>query len=500
MPDKGKRPLKARGDFVDGRFVKPRKGRDVLVSWDPGDPSVVVGEFPLGEGVAEEALAAARAALPAWSALDAASREQALQRLRAELRNRSEELAGLISLEAGKPPWEARGEVQAMTFALDAVLGPGLAALRPTASPPKRSRPLVRPVGTVVVLPPASQPALLLHADAISAMAAGCTVVAKPSELAPAVGQLYAEVVAEADLPRGVFNLVQGGPVLGAELARSPLADGVLFAGREPSARAVLAAAEEGGPGRLVRVMCTGHAGALVLDDADLDEAACSVAIGGCMSAGQRCTSTKRVLVDRRVADRFAERLAALLERLAVGHPSEPGTFMGPLASPEIVELYVAELHRLEAAGAVELVAGAPLTSRRRGALVSPALVQLEPDRLADLCDREPPGPILALAVCDGLEEGMALLGRSPFGISTSVFGRDRKDLDRAAALCEAPLCLLNLPTTHLLASLPFVPRGRSGNGVPCGVLTPRSCTRPGAVVEAESPFDATHLPPGLRS
>ena len=182
----------------------------------------------------------------------------------------------------------------------------------------------------VVVLSPHSQPAYLLHADAVAAMAAGCTVVCKPSELTPATGQLYAEIVGEADLPRGVFNLVQGDAATGAALTASPLAQGVLFAGSEANGRRLVEAVAARPGERVLRTLLSGQAAAIVADDANLDEAAYQIVIGACAGSGQRCTSTRRVIADRRIVDPLAGKLVHLLQHLKVGHSSDAGELHGP--------------------------------------------------------------------------------------------------------------------------------------------------------------------------
>jgi succinylglutamic semialdehyde dehydrogenase len=491
--------IKPRGDYINGRFLRPRRADGMIPSVDPGDSDEIVGEFPVHQGAPVEALAAARAAFPAWAALSVAARVAALQKLRAELRNRHDDLVAVLSAETGRPLWETQGEVRTMYGVLDGVLNNGLAELQLRHPATGESHVEFRPLGVVVVLSPYPQPALLLHSDAIAALAAGCTVVAKPSDLAPASGQLYAEIVHEADLPRGVFNLVQGDAVTGATLAASPDSDGVLFCGSEANGRKLLGHLA-GEASKMVRVLLSGHAAALVLDDANLDEAAYRIVIGACTGTGQRCTSTRRVVAHRRILDPLVQRLVHLLQRVKIGYSTDADSFIGPLIHPRVVDEYQACLTRIADVGGQELVHGGPLSVQRRGFYVTPSLHQVSAEALATLGQREAIGPTLALAAVSDLEEGVALINSSPLGLVSSVFCRSERSLAQARQRIDSGLCLHNLPTTKWPTKLPVTPRGRSGNSVPCGTLTARTCTRLFVGSGSEEAFDPTMLPPGLPS
>ncbi len=486
---------KPKGDYLKGRFVRARRPDAVVTSLDPGDTSRPPVEFPVDASAPERALEAAREAQPAWGAMPAQARVAALQKLRAELRNRGEDLVATLSMETGRPLWETRAEVRSMYGVLDGVFNQGLAEVQPRHAGGSELE--FHPLGAVAVLAPYSQPCLLLHADATAALAAGCTVVCKPSEHTPASAQLYAEIVHEADLPRGVFNLVQGDWAVGAALAGSALVDGVLFSGSESSGRRLLAATAGAGD-RVVRVLASGHAAALVLDDANLDEAAYKIVIGACTGSGQRCTSTRRVVVHRRVADALVAKLRQLLEHVQIGHGSDPASLLGPLISEDVVLAYLTELKRVSGHAAEALVAGGKLTARRPGHYVRPALFRTDGEGLAAIASQESIGPILSLAVVEDLDEGLELALASPFGLTMSVFCRSARELALVRERQTCALCLHNLPTTKWPTKLPVVPRGRSGNGLPAGTATVRTCTRMSVNLASETALDLTMLPPGL--
>jgi acyl-CoA reductase-like NAD-dependent aldehyde dehydrogenase len=383
-----------------------------------------------------------------------------------------------------------------MHVELDGLLEGALTELALRRPAPVESHVEFKPLGVVVVLSPFPQPALLMHLDVLGALVAGNTVVCKPSELTPATAQLYAEIFHEADLPRGIFNMVQGDPAVGEELAGSPGVDGVLFAGSVAGGRRLLEA--QCGSDRLVRVLVSGHAAVVVMDDAHIDEAAYQVVIGACTTAGQRCTSTHRVLVHRRVADRLLAQLVSLLEQMKVGYSTDPGTFMGPLISSQAVDRYLGQMKHIGGLGGKELVHGAPLSSRRRGFYVAPSLHQLSLEAMSQIhSDDELAGPLLVVSVVDTLEQGLELLKEGPACMAMSVFCRSARTMDRIRQAQPAGLCLQNLPTTHFPVRLPHQPRGL-GNALPAGTLTARTCTRLSVTVRRQAALDVTMLPPGL--
>lgn len=380
---------------------------------------------------------------------------------------------------------------------LDGYIEHCLAELSLCRLPPVESRVEFHPVGVVAVLTPYPQPALLMHLDAVGAMAAGCTVVCKPSELTPGTAQLYADVVHEADLPRGVFNMVQGDASVGNALALDPDVDGVLFAGSVVAGEQLLGALSCSP--KMVRTLVSGNAAAVVLDDAHLVEAAYQIVIAACTSAGQRCTSVHRVVVHRRVADQLTDRLVQLLEQLRVGYATDADTFMGPLIGSAAVERYLSRLKRIGDLGGQELVHGAPLSSRRRGYYVTPSLHTLSLEAVGPLADPEELlGPLLVVSVFDDLDQGIDAIRASARPCTVlSVFTRSHRALERVRGGYPAALCLQNLPTTHLPVRLPLQPWSQ-GNGHAVGTLTARSCARLTVVVEREAALDVTMLPPGM--
>lgn len=488
------------GDYIDGRFLKRRHADGQLISHDPCHRDRGLGEFPLYDEAAAEAVAAARAAFPEWSQSSLDERLAAIRKLRAQLQNRGEDLAQLTAAETGRPLWEARGDVVAMRQQLDSIVRHGLAEIELQGPPPVRTEVSFRPRGVVAVIAPCSQPALLLHLDAVAALAVGCTVVCKPSPSTPAVGQLYAELIHEADLPRGVFNLVQGDDGCGLRLAEDADVDAVLFSGSHQSARSLrdaVAANAERSP--LLRLHSSALPGALVLDDANIEQAVSAIIIGACASSGLRCSNTRVVLVEQRIADRLQDQLLATLSRVNIGQSTATDTFLGPLPNESYVETFEADLRHLRSESKSELLYGGRHERlSEEGPYVTPALFGVDAATLPSLLQRELCGPVLLLSAVEDAEQGAKLLAQPHRQLCHAIFTHDPDALTHVRATAPGSALLINQATSRWLGDLPLEPRQPLGGSLAGGSLTARALVQPSVLVESDSAFDPTALPPGI--
>ena len=332
-------PFEARGDFIDGAFVLPEHASGEIALEDPGDTRAELGAFPFALESIDAAVEAARRAWPAWRDRPPEERADLLRRFGEALRSEREALAQLIAREVGKPLWEARTEADAMAGKIDITLGDGLELVRERSfevGAGTVARWTQHARGVLAVLGPFNFPGHLVHGHVVPALATGNTVVIKPSERTPAVGQLYADLAARAGFPPGVVNTVQGDGASGAVLAAHPDIDGVLFTGSWDVGRRILAATTDQ-PWKLVALEMGGKNAALVAADANLEAAARAIVFGATVTCGQRCSATSRAVVARGVAQELSERLVALLGALKVGYPLDDDVFMGPLGSQQVL-------------------------------------------------------------------------------------------------------------------------------------------------------------------
>jgi succinylglutamic semialdehyde dehydrogenase len=320
--------VQALGNFIGGAFVAP--SGTALVSRNPAADGAVVFETGYTVGAVRDAVSAAAAAQPAWAALGPSERAAHLERFKTAIAARANELADAIVLETGKLRSEAKQEIQTLLNRFDLVKAAIASDLKPgVVAPGEQLR--YAALGVVGVIGPFNFPLHLCHAHVVPALLAGNTVVVKPSDITPLCGQRYAECAQAAGLPTGVFNLVIGQGDVGAAMVEQPLR-GLCFTGSWTVGRRILEAALDR-PEMLTALEMGGKNACVVLDDCSLRQALHEVVVGGYLSAGQRCTGTERVLVHRKIADRFIDALAKIIRELRFGSPEDATMFAGPLAT-----------------------------------------------------------------------------------------------------------------------------------------------------------------------
>jgi succinylglutamic semialdehyde dehydrogenase len=340
----------------------------------------------------------------------------------------------------------------------------------------------------LAVLGPFNFPGHLVNGHVIPALASGNTCVIKPSEYAPAVGQLYADLCHRAGLPAGVVNLIQGGGAAGAALAEHPGVDGVLFTGSWRVGRAILEATLDQ-PQKIVALEMGGNNAALVCDDADIAAAARAIAFAACVTAGQRCTATRRVLVTPGVSRALTDALVRLFREVRIGGPFAEDVFSGPVISAAARERHAQLLRWAADDGAERLVDGGPCEGPARGHWVRPTLHRVT-RRLGDsrYQREEHFVPDVWIHEVDSLEAGIAAIDDSDYGLVASVFSAERETYERVYRETRIGLLNWNLTTVGASSRLPFGGTRRSGNDRPAGATSTLYCTYPVGSLEAEAP------------
>ncbi len=467
---------------------------DLLVSRSPADPKDEVGRFPMADAAAvADAVERARAAFPAWRDAGFEARAAVLRRFRDRAAERKEELATLIAREVGKALWDARGEAGLLPAKVDVTLGEGMRLIE-TLEAGAGARATFHPRGVLAVLGPFNFPAHLPNGHIVPALATGNTAVLKPSDLSPAVGDWMLRVWREAGLPAGVLEGVQGGAGTGRALAAHPDVDGVLFTGSWSVGRA-LSEATLDQPGKILALEMGGKNAMLVLDDADLELAASEAALSIAATTGQRCSCLSRIFVARGVRDAFEERLVRLLAGLRVGPPLEEGVFMGPLVSKPAFDK-VARYRDLAAEAGGERV---PLPQPDR----EPPYVGAGLVRFATCAQPHPYqrdeifGPEAATYPIDELDEGIAAVNDSEYGLAAAVMTRDPARYAHCVGRVRTGILNWNRGTIGASGKLPFGGGGRSGNDRPAGILASVYCTVPQAHLE-NAEGAPTAIPPGM--
>lgn len=474
-------------DFIDGRFAVPSSPEGLLTHRSPADRQQILARVPHGRGQVQLAVGSALAATGAWAATAPQERQRALRRYQQALRDRATLLAETIAWEVGKPLWEAHTEVTAMIGKVDLSLGPGAAYTTDQHIPELPGEIRYRPLGVVAVIGPFNFPGHLPNGHVVPALLTGNCVVMKPSDKAPLTAQLMAQCFADAGLPAGVFNVVQGGAEHGADLAGHPDVTGVLFTGSARAGRAVVAQSLDR-LDRLIALELGGKNAAIALDDCDIERTARQVAFSAFVTAGQRCTATSRLIATDAIAAPLCARITQLARELRVGHPFEEQIFLGPMIDE-------ASAQRLERATQAAVAAGfTPMQPLQRqpfppaaGAYMQPSVHccqwDFEGGDVPTYTDEELFGPDLAVYVARNEEHAYELVNRSRYGLSASVFCARRDAFERASAALRVGVLHWNRAGAGASGRLPFSGIKASGNHRPAGILTGLTCTYPQAIL-----------------
>ncbi|OJY39690.1 aldehyde dehydrogenase family protein [Pseudonocardia sp. 73-21] len=379
----------------------------------------VIAAVPAGTAAdVDRAVTAARAAFPEWSATPVAERAAVVKRISEGLKERGAEIAAAVTSEMGSPISFSRS-VQAGLPVFTSGGVAGLAESFPWTEEIGNSLVVREPVGVVGAITPWNYPLHQVVAKVAPALLAGCTVVLKPSEVAPLSAAILAAIVAEAGLPAGAFNIVYGtGPVVGEAIAGHPGVDMVSFTGSTAAGKRVSVVASE--TVKRVALELGGKSANVILDDADLAKAV-KVGLGNAwINGGQTCTAWTRMLVPAAKHDEIVEMVAAAAARYSVGDPTEDTTRIGPMSSATQQGRVNGYIERGAADGATVAYSGA--TPDGPGAYIAPTVFAgVAPD--AVIAQEEIFGPVLSVIPYADEEQAVAIANNSIYGLAGAVFG-----------------------------------------------------------------------------
>ena len=446
--------------YINGVWAAPAGNKSIDVI--NASTEEVMGRVPEGTPAdVDAAVAAARAAFDGWAATAASERAAFLQKIHEGLKARSEEIGRLIAGEVGMPVKLAT-MIQAgsptATFGMYAKLLGGY----PFEEKIGNSLVLREPVGVVAAITPWNYPLHQIAAKVAAALAAGCTVVLKPSEVAPLNAFVLAEIIDAAGLPAGVFNLVTGyGPVVGEALAAHADVDMVSFTGSTRAGKRVseLASATV----KRVALELGGKSAAVVLEDADL-AAAIKGTINACfLNSGQTCSAHTRLLVPESRYEEAAKIAVEVAKGFSVGDPFGGSAKLGPLVSELQRERVRAYIRKGIAEGA-ELLAGGPEAPEGlpRGYYVKPTVFgRVRPD--ATIAQEEIFGPVLAILTYRDEDEAVEIANNTPYGLGGGVWSKDEEHAMKVARRLRTGQVDINGGPFNLRA--PFGGFKQSGNG-----------------------------------
>ncbi|MEB3103147.1 NAD-dependent succinate-semialdehyde dehydrogenase [Ferviditalea candida] len=396
----------------------------------------VVGTVPMGSDTdTTKALNAAQNAFKSWSRLPARKRGEYLEKVKDLLLENLQELAVMITLESGKPLSEAKGEVisAAENFAWYAAEARRVyGEVIPSDDAAKRIVVIRQAVGVAALITPWNFPLNILGRKVATALAAGCTIVAKPAEQTPITGILLWRLLEQAGLPPGVANLVTGDPVqIGKELLDNPIAKVIGFTGSTAVGKLLMQGASK--HVKRLALELGGHAPFIVFEDADLDLAAKAVVRNKFRNTGQMCGCANRVYVHELVYDAFIEKLTALVQKLQVGNGLEDSTEVGPLVDEQGLIKVKQHVDDALSKGATALVGGCALEGSP-GFFYQPTIL-VNVHKEMDIMREETFGPVVPVTTFTSEEEVLNQANDTQYGLYAYFF---TKDADRSIRVSEA--------------------------------------------------------------
>ena len=475
--------FQAAGNYIQGEFRIPSADTELISSRSPADLKDHIGDFNTSVGHVNLAVESASNAFKKWKRLKVEERINFLTKFQELVESRQEEFATLISREVGKPLWEARTEVKGVIGKVAISIKDGLQQVVDRSFeeilPHTEGQMRHRPLGVMAVLGPFNFPAHLPNGHIIPALLSGNTVVFKPSEKTPAVGQFLVECFHHAGLPPGVLNLVQGGLEVSESLAKHIGVSGILFTGSYNAGKALKKATIDQ-PWKLLALEMGGKNSAIVWEDADMETALYETITGAYMTSGQRCSATGKILVHRKLFDEFVDRFVRLGNRLVVGHPME-SVFMGP-----VIDLQAKEKILQSVSQAVKNDFENPLKMTQpkleyEGHYLSPAIftkerMNLEQVSNSSYLQEEIFGPETLILGVDSLDSAIDIANASPFGLVSSIFTSSAEIFEECWWELETGLVNWNKSTVGASSKLPFGGLKASGNHFPTALHASRYC------------------------
>jgi aldehyde dehydrogenase (NAD+) len=448
-------------NLIAGEWVA---GASASINRNPSDLSDVIGEYAQADAAqAQAAIAAAKAAFPAWATGSIQDRANILDRAATEILARKDELGRLLSREEGKTLPEGIGEAMRAGFIFRFFAGEVLRQAGeklPSVRPGVEVEVTREPLGVVGLIAPWNFPIAIPAWKIAPALAYGNTVVMKPADLVPGCAWALADILVRAGLPAGVLNLTMGrGSVVGETLVNHPDVAALSFTGSEPTGRAI--AAKMAARMAKVQLEMGGKNPLVVLDDADLPTAVNCAVQGAYYSTGQRCTASSRLIVTAGIHDRFVAALTAKLAALRVDDSLAACTDVGSVVDQSLLDTDLAYIEIGKGEGATLAHGGERLTRGKDGFYLAPALFTGATNAMR-IAREEIFGPVAAVIRVADYDEALAVANDTEFGLCSGVVTASLKHASHFKRHAQAGMVMVNLPTAGVDYHVPF--GGRKGS------------------------------------
>jgi succinylglutamic semialdehyde dehydrogenase len=488
-------PLKNK-HYIQGKWVEGKGPQFSAIN--PATAQTIWTGRAADQETVNQAVMAAKEAFPKWSGLDMQTRIKYLERFQQALVEAKAILSEAISESTGKPLWESATEVDAMinkipiSIEASQVRCPTIEKQQPHGL----STTTHRAHGVMAVLGPFNFPGHLPNGHIVPALLAGNTVVFKPSELAPLVAELTLQCWDSCHLPAGVINLVQGARETGQYLSEHPQIDGLLFTGSWPTGKH-LSEIMAKTPYKILALEMGGNNALVIGAITDIKAAAYITVQSAFLSAGQRCTCARRLIVPKgHLGDRFIDALIEMMNAIHVGaYTDKPEPFMGPVISKQAAERLLSAQKALVDAGAVPIV---PLKKLEKGdPFLSPGLVDVT--AVVNRPDEEYFGPFLQIVRVENFAQAIEEADRTNYGLVAGLLSDSRDEYETFFKSVRAGVINWNMPLTGASSASPFGGLGRSGNNRPSAFYAADYCAYPIASMTSDHLQMPQKTMPGLK-
>ena len=466
--------------YIEGHWVEGTGSQ--FTSINPANGTLIWEGTNASESEITAACDAAHSAFPKWARLDVATRTKHIQNFAKQVEVRRQELTLLIAQETGKPLWEAATEVGSVIAKVNL-------AIQAYQERTKEKQIMIteatghlryKPYGVVAVLGPFNFPAHLSNGHIVPALLAGNTIVYKPSELAPAVAEFILQCWHDSGLPAGVINCVQGGAACAKYLLRQDI-QGVYFTGSYNTGLQINQYFSD--KPEVILALELGGNNPLIIDKVENKTAAIyHTLLSTMITAGQRCTCARRVLIpDDEAGDQFLNQFITACKALRVGaYTNKPEPFMGPVISHEHALAHLQAQQSMKQAGG-KILLTMSLLAENTG-LLSPGIIDMT--LVANPADEEVFAPLVQIYRYRNFEDALILANQTRYGLAAGLFSDNKDNYQQFYDTVRAGLINWNRPTTGAASNLPFGGIGRSGNNRPSAYFAADYCAYPIASLE----------------
>lgn len=484
--------MQLKGDYFNGQFSLPNESQanEKILKRCPADLSRVLWEAGIFHNHIDAVIDSAVKGFEVWRKTSIEERINCLRKYQEAVRARKDEIAMALALEVGKPLWEAKTEAASLDSKVTVTITDSYERIKQETikdvMPKIDGHVVYKPLGPSLVIGPFNFPCHLANGQILAALLAGNSVIFKPSEKTIYSAQLMIECFAEAGLPAGVINFINGAGHTSSKLTSDKRIKGIYFTGSRGVGLKILENTHKD-LNKLVALELGGKNSTILHHDTNISHALPELLRSCFLTSGQRCTSTSMILVHRKIEQEFINQFKAVTERIRVGHPiqSKPEAFMGPLIDEHAQKLYFDFCQYGKDEGAQEIMSPTKLDVGFEGYYVSPSIHYVEKPRLeGKFIQEEIFGPNCFFIPYDDIEEAIKIANCTDYGLAASVFTRSPEIYQLCLRDIESGLVNLNRSTVGATARLPFGGLKNSGNHHPAAVSMIDSCVSTVASLE----------------